>query len=149
MTDSIERLIIGGIRRAGSRELYRTHGIDIVVRVTDRCPHDGYPDGVTVHAHPMDDGARNRYEDFVQGSARVLHLLRETDETFLVHCTMGASRSVGVAAAALAVHDEGAVDGWVERLANHDRRPAETVLDHARQFVEAVSAEEESTTTDS
>jgi atypical dual specificity phosphatase len=142
MPDSNERLVIGGIRRAGSRELYRTHGIDTVVRVTERCPHDGYPDGVTVHAHPMNDGTRNRYGDFVRGAARVLHLLRETDETFLVHCTMGASRSVGVAAAALAVHDGGTVDEWVERLANHDRRPAEPVLDNARRFVRAVSADE-------
>jgi atypical dual specificity phosphatase len=139
MPKPTERLVIGGIRRAGSRELYRTHGIDTVVRVTDRCPHSGYPDSVTVHTHPMDDGSRNRYEDFVRGAARVLHLLRATDETFLVHCTMGASRSIGVAAAALAVHDGGTVGEWAERLANHDRRPTEPVLDNARRFVRAIS----------
>ncbi|WP_254821937.1 dual specificity protein phosphatase family protein [Haloglomus halophilum] len=140
MSESTERIVIGGIRRAGLRELYQEYGIEAVVRVTDRWPREGYPDGVTIHSHPMDDGSRNRYEAFVRGAARVLHLLRETNETLLVHCTMGASRSVGVAAAALAVHAGGTVDEWVDRLATHDRRPTEQVLTHARQFVEAVSA---------
>lgn len=121
--DPIHRILVGGILVAGTERIYSDREIETVVRVTARQPHTGYPDGVTVYAHPMNDRPRNRYDEFVEGAARVLDLLRGDDGPSLVHCAMCVLRSVGVAAAALAVHEGGPVDQWVTRLANHDRQP--------------------------
>jgi len=96
------------------------------------------------------DGVRRRRSRGERSDPRaagdaVLGLLRGDDEPFLVHCTMSASRSVGVAVTALAVYAGGTVDQWVTKLANHGRQPTEPVLEHARQFVAAVGEDEVTT----
>lgn len=96
-------LYVGSLADAGDATALREAGIETVVRLTHEAPPDA-PTGPTVHAHPMLDGPRNDAEAFAAAARTVVAAL-ERGETTLVHCSAGASRSVSVAAAALAVHE--------------------------------------------
>ena len=96
-----ENLHVGGLDAAGDGAALRAAGIETVVSLTHDPPTGGYPDGVRVVREPMVDGPRNDATAF----ERVVDATRGTlaaGERTLVHCSAGSSRSVTVAAAALA-----------------------------------------------
>ena len=116
--DSVtDRLSISGSAAAGDHRQYRERGIDAVVQLTHSEPEGGYPGGVAVHQHAMIDGPRNDADTHQRAVARTVALVRE-EKHVLVHCSAGASRSVAVAGAALAVLDGEPVGEAVERVAS-------------------------------
>ena len=96
-------LWVGSLADASDAAALREAGIGTVVRLTHESPAGGTA-GPTVHEHPMVDGPRNDPEGFAGAVHETLAAL-ERGETTLVHCSAGASRSVSVAATALAVHE--------------------------------------------
>ena len=122
-----ENLHVGGLDAAGDGAALRAAGIETVVSLTHDPPTGGYPDGVRVVREPMVDGPRNDATAF----ERVVDATRGTlaaGERTLVHCSAGSSRSVTVAAAALAgVTDRGlaaALGAVLSRRPPADPHPA-------------------------
>jgi len=103
MNEVASGLFVSDIQAAGSDDRHEANGVDVVVRLTRAAPERGYPDAVTVRAHPMADGPQNDPDAVVEAVETVVNAL-ERGQTVLVHCSVGASRSPAVAAAALAVH---------------------------------------------
>jgi protein-tyrosine phosphatase len=85
----------------------------------------------------MVDGPRNDSEAFAAAARAVVAAL-ERGETTLVHCSAGASRSVSVAAAALAVHDGVDVREAFARVgaARDEADPHPALVRRAAAFVE-------------
>lgn len=90
----------------------------------------------------MSDGPHNAYggdssyETFAEAAETVLDAMR-AGETVLVHCHAGQSRSVSVAAAALAVLTNRSIEAgfnsvWEGRGRTH---PDDLLYDHAERFV--------------
>jgi protein-tyrosine phosphatase len=98
-------LFIGDIWDAASPESYRRNGIDTVVKLSYEDPEDGYSVGVEVRDFEMMDGPRNSYDDLESAVEVAVESVREGRQVF-VHCSAGASRSVGVCAAASALLDD-------------------------------------------
>lgn len=112
ITDS---LYIADIEQAGRHRNYRKHGIDAVVRLTHAPPERGYPDTITPYERPMMDGPRNDPEKLQQAVADTVSLL-ENDESVVVHCSAGASRSAAVIAAALATYQGHTLQEAISRV---------------------------------
>jgi len=116
--DSVtDRLSISGSAAAGDHRQYRERGINAVVQLTHSEPEGGYPAGVAVHQHAMVDGPRNDAGTLQRAVARTVVLVCD-EKHVLVHCSAGASRSVAVAGAALAVLDGEPTGAAVERVAS-------------------------------
>lgn len=98
-----ESVFVGTLEDAGDESRLRRHGVDTVVSLTYGAPEAGFPDSVSVLEAAMMDGPRNQKATFESAVEQVLASLR-SDESVLVHCSRGASRSPSVAAAAIAVH---------------------------------------------
>ena len=111
-------------------------GVTAVLRLTHGTP-PAYPDSVTVVACPLVDGPRNDLSDFRDAVGQLTTLLG-ADETVLVHCSAGSSRSVAVAAAALARSDGTDVETALGRLrsGHSDADPHPALVAHARRVVE-------------
>jgi atypical dual specificity phosphatase len=114
-------LFVGGIEEAGEATALDRHGVTAVVGLTHESPPGGYPDGPSVTTVPMVDGPRNDADAFARGVAAVREALA-MGETVVVHCSAGASRSVAVAATALALEREPGLEAAFERVVAN--RPA-------------------------
>jgi protein-tyrosine phosphatase len=128
-------LHVGSLADASDTAALREASIDTVVRLTHDGPEDA--DGPAVHAHPMLDGPRNDAEAF-DAAVRELLAALERGERTLVHCSAGASRSVSVAAAALAVREGGDVREAFARVgaAREEADPHSALVRRAAAFVE-------------
>jgi len=113
-----ELLYLSDIEQAGQPESYGRHGISEVVKLTYNTPDDGYPDSVAVHEFSMMDGPRNDPEVMAE-AAEMTASIMENGDAVLVHCSMGTSRSVGVAAAALAVYNDIKSEEGLNTLREH------------------------------
>ena len=115
-----ENLYVSGSGPAADHGRLREAGIETVVGLTHESPSGGYPEGVRVVREPMMDGPRNDAEAFERAVDATRDALA-AGRTTLVHCSAGSSRSVAVAATALAC----ATDRGLERALGTvlDRRP--------------------------
>jgi hypothetical protein len=113
-------LFVSGIEGAGDGDALARHGVTAVVGLTHEPPAGGYPD-VSVTRVPMVDGPRNDADAFGRAVAAAREALA-AGETVLVHCSAGASRSVAVAATALALERDPGLEAAFERVAAN--RPA-------------------------
>jgi protein-tyrosine phosphatase len=96
-------------------------------------PSDGY----RVVDAPLVDGPQNDPEAFAAAVETLIALL-DRGERVLVHCSAGASRSVAVAAAALACSEDGPVDDALDTVcAVRDETPHPALADRARAYVDA------------
>lgn len=95
---------VGTVEDAGNGELLRAHDISAVVSLTYSEPEAGVPEAVAVERVPMMDGPRNDADAFNTAVSATLERLA-ANERVLVHCSAGASRSVAVVAAALAIRN--------------------------------------------
>lgn len=109
-------LYVGTVADAGDEQLLEAHTVDKVVSLTHGNPESGFPAAVSVVEVGMKDGPRNEKEQFESAVEETLAGLR-SDETVLVHCSRGASRSPSVAATAVAVHQDIGIQVAFERVA--------------------------------
>jgi atypical dual specificity phosphatase len=115
-----ENLYVGGSGAVADHRALGEADIATVVGLTHDPPTGDYPDGVRVVREPMMDGPRNDADAFERAVDATLDALAAGRPT-LVHCSAGSSRSVAVAATALAC----ATDRGLERALGTvlDRRP--------------------------
>lgn len=140
------RLFVAGIQEAAERS---TDDLDQVMTVCQDSIADTVPDDVTYIWYKMSDGPHNpyggdcSYETFVAAADDVWRAL-SNDESVLVHCHKGQSRSVSVAAAALArllgLRREQAVE-LVRRYRITDHYPDSLLIEHADTYIDQKSTQ--------
>ncbi len=113
-------LFVGTLADAADEELLTENGIDRIVSLTYGDPEAGYPKSISISQCPMMDGPRNDEETFQEAVEAVLSGF-DQDETVLIHCSRGASRSPAVAATAVAIYEQIEIAESFERIGN--RRP--------------------------
>lgn len=118
ITDS---LYVGTIDDASTAELLEAAGIETIVSLTHSDLPTGMPDAVAVHNCPMVDGPRNDRTRFETAVTNVTEALTQ-EETVLVHCSRGVSRSPAVAAVAVALQEEVGIEDAFELVG--EQRPA-------------------------
>jgi protein-tyrosine phosphatase len=113
------------IRRIGDRELYLGNGLaaddahhdrefQYVLSATD----DEQP--LTTHHHPLDDGPNNDWAPFAAAVDTARRLYRR-EESVLIHCNAGISRSSTLVATTLAAEEHQRFDDALDVV--HDARP--------------------------
>lgn len=130
-----DALYVGDLQDAGNPDRLRESSPTAVLKLSHSDPADPYPEDLSVREVPLIDGPQNDYEDFVAAVDTLLDLLMD-DYVVFVHCAAGASRSVSVAAAALALRRETSVETAVELI--RERRPIANPHPHLREQAEAV-----------
>lgn len=110
----------------------RTHGSDFNHVVSLAAVSD-----TTTHAHPINDGDHD-YTEFEHATDAVCTALNNND-TVLVHCNAGLSRSVSVAIAALVVANDWTYDDAYDACRSGFIYPAPELLDSAKQYIETHS----------
>ena len=98
MDEVADGIFVGTESDAGDQSLLRKHGVDVVVSLTHSKPETGDVTRVDI---PMVDGPQNSQEAFAEAVETVIEH-RKNDQSVLIHCSAGASRSPSVAAAAIA-----------------------------------------------
>lgn len=98
----IENLYVGTVEGAETPSALQAHDIDTIVSLTFVGPEVAVPQDIDYTSVPMMDGPRNDSDEFSRAVTTVLERLRAGD-CVLVHCSAGASRSVAVAAVAVAL----------------------------------------------
>ncbi|MEZ3143880.1 protein phosphatase [Halobaculum sp. MBLA0143] len=136
MTPIGDRLFVGDARDAARGDALPAVGVEAVVRLTHSPPETPYPESLAVDAVPLIDGPRND----PAATRRAISRLRarvESGETTLVHCSAGASRSVAVAAGALALVRGVAFDDALAtvREQHGPSQPHPAVVENARAAV--------------
>jgi protein-tyrosine phosphatase len=84
----------------------------------------------------LDDSKDVSYEDFATAVAPVMMRLREPEATILVFCDAGASRSVCISAAALAVEYQNSFRETLDDCKLGGIEPHLTLQNHCKQFIE-------------
>lgn len=107
----------------------RNHGPDFQHVVSLAAPNDA-----TTHAHPITDGEHN-YTEFKHATDAVSTAI-QNNETVLVHCNAGLSRSVSVAIAALVVADNWNYDDAYDACRSGFIYPAPELIDSAKQYID-------------
>lgn len=102
MTPIGDLLYVGDVQDAARGEALPAVGVEAVVRLTHTAPETPYPESLAVDTVPLVDGPQNDPAATRRAVARLRDRLA-AGETTLVHCSAGASRSVAVAAGALAL----------------------------------------------
>jgi len=127
-------LYVSGIEDAGNPEKLTSRGITAVLKLTHGSPSEPYPERVRVASHPLVDGPRNDFRNF-EAAVEALVSMQQAEETVLVHCSAGSSRSGAVTAAALAHRDGTTVEAALDRIQRQksDIDPHPALLDHARK----------------
>jgi hypothetical protein len=133
VTDS---LLVGDTDDASDHDGLRAAGVTAVLSLTHDSPASPAR-GYTVVDRPLVDGPRNDAEAFTDAVDSLRSLLAR-GERVLVHCSAGASRSVAVAAAALAIERDGPVDEALATVcaARGVAAPHPALADRAREYVD-------------
>jgi protein-tyrosine phosphatase len=139
-------LYVAGIQEAAERT---TDDLDRVITVCQDCIEDTVPDAVAYSWYEMSDGPHNpyggdcSYETFT-AAADELWCALSNGESVLIHCHEGQSRSVSVAAAALArllgLRREQAVK-LVRRYRVTDHYPDQLLIEHADEYINRKSTQ--------
>lgn len=90
--------------------------------------------------HPLRDG-ENDFADFAAAVETVREGLR-SDDSMLVHCQAGASRSVTVLATALAAENETHFDSELYTCQMTGVYPSPELLDLAKEYLESIRSDE-------
>ena len=98
-------LFVADIEQAGDHARYDAHAITDVLKLTHEPPETGYPRSVTIHEFAMMDGPRNDQVILQRAVATAVDQLAAGGRV-VIHCSAGASRSVAVAAATIAVRQD-------------------------------------------
>lgn len=106
-------LFVADIQQAGDHVRYDEHDITDVIKLTHTAPEEGYPSEVTVHDYAMMDGPRNDQATLQRAVTVAVEQLAAGGQV-VVHCSAGASRSVAVAAAAIAVRQSSSFDAGLD-----------------------------------
>ncbi|WP_380674319.1 protein-tyrosine phosphatase family protein [Salinigranum sp. GCM10025319] len=134
VTDS---LLVGDAEDAGDHDGVRAARVTVVLSLTHDSPATPAR-GFRVVDRPLVDGPQNDPERFA-AAVDTLRSLLDDGECVLVHCSAGASRSVAVAAAALALVRGVAVDEALSTVcaARGVSAPHPALADRARAYVTA------------
>jgi protein-tyrosine phosphatase len=132
-----ESLYISGIDAAGESEKLINNGITTVVKLTHAEPDGSYPDSIMVAEHPLIDGPQCEFESFRDAVDELVRLLA-AEETILVHCSAGSSRSGAVVAAAVARSEDIDVTTALTEIQQQktDVDPHSALLRHAQEMQE-------------
>ncbi|WP_162562334.1 protein-tyrosine phosphatase family protein [Salinigranum rubrum] len=132
VTDS---LLVGDADDASDHAALRAEGVTAVLSLTHDSPARPAT-GYAVLDRPLIDGPRHDAADFATAVDDLRSLLAE-GERVLVHCSAGASRSVAVAAAALALVDGVESATALERVSTTRgvSGPHPALADRVRQYV--------------
>jgi len=137
-------LFIGTGADAADKQQLETHGITTVISLTHEKPDLSEP-AIDIYSIPLIDGPQNSRDRFTEAVTETVTALGG-DESVLVHCAAGASRSPTVAATALAlVQDIGLEDAIQQVADNRDAvDPHEALLRQAAhvytEFADSVSS---------
>jgi len=112
-------VFVGTAVDAVDESLVSKQDITTILSLTHDTPADGFPTDVAVHNVPLVDGPQNDLRAFRSAVDRLLTQLR-ANETVLVHCAAGSSRSPAVAATAIALDEEIDLEDAFQRVV--DRR---------------------------
>jgi len=120
MDEVADELFVGTVNDAGATERLHERSITTIVSEIRGETASGYPADVTVVGIPMLDGPQNDLEQFTQA---VKHVLSERDsgDSVLVHCSVGASRSPTVAATVLALAAEIGLEAAFDQISTRRR----------------------------
>lgn len=129
-------LYIADIDQAGTHRLYTEREISTVVQLTYQPPDEGYPENVSHDQFEMMDGPRNDRRAMKAAIEKTVERLAAGDRV-VVHCSAGSSRSVGVAAGALSLHEGITFADALQRIAEIKRVYIHDVVQqHARLAVQ-------------
>jgi protein-tyrosine phosphatase len=133
-----DRIVVGDIRDAAAHDRLAAHEVSVVLTLTHSDPERAYPDSVRVVAVPMVDGPQNEFETF-ERAVDELRAALDAGETVFVHCTAGASRSVSVVAAALAVRENLPLPDAFAAVADERpvAQPHEALIRQAERYLDA------------
>jgi hypothetical protein len=134
VTDS---LLVGDADDASDHDAVRAAGVTVVLSLTHDSPATPAR-GYRIADHPLVDGPRNDADAFAAAADTLRSLLAE-GECVLVHCSAGASRSVAVAGAALALVDDVSADEALAAVcaARDVSGPHPALADRTRAYVAA------------
>ncbi|KAB1190763.1 MULTISPECIES: dual specificity protein phosphatase family protein [Haloferax] len=140
MDEIVRNLYVGTIEDAGNQSMLRAHDIDTIVSLTYADPDGTVSQDIELQTFPMMDGPRNDPEEF-DGAVTAAFESVQAGERVLVHCSAGASRSVGVAAVVVALVEDCDIERAFEVVSDaravadpHDalRRRAKSALSERR-----------------
>ena len=95
-TSVVEHLYLGSAKNAADFQGLQRNGIEVVVNATQEVPNF-FPEGQTYHRLPiMDirDASLRPHHDLIHETLERVHYSIQSGQNVLVHCLMGASRSV-------------------------------------------------------
>ncbi len=128
-----DQVLIGTAQEADDRELLEDNGIEAIVSLSRRAPdHDHLP----VHHHSLSNGPGTSQEAF---EAAVNAVRKELDagHRVLIHCRQGISRSVAVAAAAIAIQQGTSLRDAITtiELERPQADPDRALIERAKEYV--------------
>lgn len=138
--DGLGELYISDIQEARTID---KSGFDRVITVCQDSIEDNVSDSIEYTHHNMADGetdygGSSNYILFKKATDELLAALEE-DESVLIHCHQGTSRSVSTACAALAVHLDLRRDEAIDLIHHYhprDNYPNPLLMDHVRTYIE-------------
>ena len=135
-----EGLRVGTAADATDDSLLETHGVTTIVSLTHETPNPAAQD-LTVRSIPLIDGPQNSREQFTKAVEETVAALA-ADESVLVHCSAGASRSPTVAATALALAQNMDLADAVQQVADNRAAvdPHEALLRQAAHVYTTLSS---------
>ena len=116
--DSVgDDLFVGTAKDATDDSNLKTHGVTTIISLTHETPSFAEQE-LTLHSIPLIDGPQHNREQFTKAVEETIAAL-EADETVLVHCSAGASRSPTVAATALALSQDMKLEDALQQVAEN------------------------------
>lgn len=95
-THIIDNIFVGNARNAASKSILTENNIKMIVNVTEDIPIF-YPDVYTYHQIKIEDNNKDSIKNFLEKSyLEIKKFQEESDQNILIHCFMGASRSVSI-----------------------------------------------------
>ena len=95
-THIIDNIFIGNARNAASQIILNENNIKMIINVTEDIPIF-YPDIYTYHQIKIDDNNKDSIKTFLEDSyLQIKKFQKKSEKNILIHCFMGASRSVSI-----------------------------------------------------
>ena len=92
----IDNIFVGNARNAASYSILKENDIKMIINVTEDIPIF-YPDIYTYHQIKIEDNNKDSIKTFLEKSYLEIKKFQEkSDKNILIHCFMGASRSVSI-----------------------------------------------------
>lgn len=108
-------IFIGTLKDGGDTGEILANGITAIHKLTHKVPSDPYPEDVTVYPTVLIDRNISRYDHFKKAVLGLVHSLQR-DETVLVHCSAGVSRTPIVTATAVALVEDRTIDDVLDDI---------------------------------